>query len=259
MAISLAGRRILIADRVIGGLELGSAIADLFPRLGAKVAFLDCTAGAGTEAAGGLEGPDLYLTADILDEGAVGEQVDVAVAALGGLDVLIHNAQFAPPTGQAEALSVEAFDLVMRRNVTGTYILNRAVFPHLREHGGAIVNQVSTGAVAGAQGKAAFSAAKGAVLAWTRSIALEWGAYAIRANAVAPALMSSRYAEALRNAPAEVRAREEALTRLTVVLDQERGTPERDYAPIMAFLASEDAHHLTGQVFPIDGGVLMMR
>jgi NAD(P)-dependent dehydrogenase (short-subunit alcohol dehydrogenase family) len=113
--------------------------------------------------------------------------------------------------------------------------------------------------VRGHPGKAAYAAAKGAVVAWTRTIAQEWGRYGISANAIAPAIWTPMY-EASRNelTPEQLVAHDAFKTR-TIPLGGRLGDVEKDFVPVMAFLSSAGARFVSGQVIPIDGGMLMVR
>lgn len=104
-----------------------------------------------------------------------------ATAALGGLDVLIHAAGIAPG-GPAEDIEAGLWEKVMAVNATGTFLTNQAVFPHLKQRGGRIINFASVAGVQGYPNKAAYAASKGAVLAWVRSIAVELASTASRST-----------------------------------------------------------------------------
>src|SRR5690606_3331129 len=115
---------------------------------------------------------DVSLKQDVFDG------VEEAVKALGGLDVLV-NAAGISPGAKAETIELDAWEEVMAINARGTFLTNQAVFPHLRDHGGRIINFASAAGVTGLFNKAHYSASKGAVLAWSRTIAKEWAQYAI--------------------------------------------------------------------------------
>jgi NAD(P)-dependent dehydrogenase (short-subunit alcohol dehydrogenase family) len=137
--------------------------------------------------------------------------------------------------------------------------MNRAVFPFLKEKGGAILNFASSAGVVGYPEKPAYAAAKGAVVAWVRSLAVEWAAYGIRVNAIAPAINTPMSEKTRSLLTAEQLAEFDAGLRRKIPLGGRLGDIESDLVPVLAFLSSEGARFLTGQIFPVDGGLLMMR
>ncbi|NBW10222.1 MAG: SDR family oxidoreductase [Caulobacteraceae bacterium] len=252
--VSLDGRRILITGGASG---MGEALVRAFPALGATVVSLDLTAGVG-RAIAEASGAAGFFPVDVSNEASVAEAIGQAVAVLGGLDVLIHAAGIAPGSPGADT-ALDLWERTMAVNATGTFLMNRAVFPHLKEKGGAILNFASAAGVRGHPGKAAYAAAKGAVVAWTRTIAQEWGRYGISCNAIAPAIWTPMY-EASRSelTPDELVAHDAVKAR-TIPLGGRLGDVETDFVPVMAFLSSAGARFVSGQIIPIDGGMLMTR
>ena len=252
--VSLEGRRIIITGGASG---MGEALVRAFPALGARVVSLDLAADTGREIvqASGAVG---FVAVDVASEASVQAATERAVALLGGLDVLIHAAGIAPSSDSA-GTTLDLWERTMAVNATGTFLMNRAVFPHMQAAGGAILNFASAAGVRGHPGKAAYAAAKGAVVAWTRTIAQEWGRYGISANAVAPAIWTPMY-EASRNelTPEQLVAHDAVKTR-TIPLGGRLGDVEKDFVPVMAFLSSAGARFVSGQIIPIDGGMLMVR
>ncbi|MDB5452548.1 MAG: hypothetical protein JWO33_1126 [Caulobacteraceae bacterium] len=249
-----SARRVIITGGASG---MGEAMVRAFPALGMRVVSLDLNAPAGraVASAAGAEG---FFAVDVTDKASVDQAVQAAVDVLGGLDVLIHAAGVAPGA-KAEDIGLDQWNLALTVNATGTFLVNQAVFPHLKAKGGAILNLASAAGVTGLPNKAAYSAAKGAVVAWTRAVAREWATYRITVNAIAPAIWTPMY-DTTRAAmtPDKLKAHDIAMA-ANVPLGGKLGDPERDFIPVMAFLSSEGAHFMTGQIFPIDGGILMMR
>ena len=237
------------------GSGIGQATALRFAEEGATVGVLDLSAdaAAGTvtliEKNGGRAQP---LVADV----AAAEQIDSAVdgfaAANGGLHVLYNNAGVGS-VGSVAVADEANWDRCFDVNVKGTYLCSRAALRHLRE-GGAIVNQGSVAALVGVPNFAAYCAAKGAIVALTRSMAVDLAPRGIRVNVICPGTVYTPLMEPM------LRARGDGdldlgLARTLVKYPIGRlGTPE-DIANVALFLASDEAAFITGSVITPDGGM----
>lgn len=123
---------------------------------------------------------------------------------------------------------------------------------------GRIINFSSSAGIAGNADAGAYSASKGAVLAWTRVIATEWARHGIRANAVVPAISTPMYDyRRAQLGPEALAARDEATAR-RILLGGKLGDADLDFAPVMVFLASDGARFITGQTLPVDGGATFL-
>lgn len=253
MAEDLTGRRIIVTGGASG---MGAGLVRALPALGAAVVSVDITADPGESIA--RDAGAGFVTCDVADPDAVDKAFGVAVDGLGGLDVLIHAAGVAPGA-PAEEIDLAAWDRVLRINATGTFVTNQAAFGHLKEHGGRIINFASAAGIKGLKGKAAYSASKGAVVAWTRTVAQEWARYAITVNAIAPAIWTPMYDTTRASMTPEQLAAHDAYMATAVPLGGRLGDVDQDFVPVLAFLAGEGSRFMTGQVFPVDGGTLMMR
>jgi NAD(P)-dependent dehydrogenase (short-subunit alcohol dehydrogenase family) len=188
------------------------------------------------------------------------EDVDAAFTAavdwLGGLDALVNIAGVERKSA-AESISQQDWDLMFDVNARGTLNTNQAAFVHLRERGGRIVNFASAAGVMGVPGLAHYSAAKAAVLGWTRTAAKEWGRYGITVNAMAPAMWTPMYEKfRARLDDAQLQAHD-AMMAQQVPLGGRLGDPDRDMAPVLVFLVSDGARFITGQTLAVDGGLMI--
>ena len=186
---------------------------------------------------------------DVSDEAACAAAVAACVEAFGGLYTLINMAGILRFEHFHETSS-DSWQQVLDINLNGTFYLCRAAIPHLIESQGNIVNAASTAALTGLHWGAAYSASKGAVLALTRSIAVEYAKQGVRANCVCPGDISTPMTAgpSMPDMPSK-----EQLIRISS-LNGPQG-PEV-VAGVIAMLASEDGRHVTGEDIRVDGGTL---
>jgi NAD(P)-dependent dehydrogenase (short-subunit alcohol dehydrogenase family) len=245
--VRLAGEKALVTGSTAG---IGRAIAEEFARQGAYVVVTgrDHERGAAvrdaiTTAGGRAE----FIAADLADEQACTALVDDAASALAGLTVLVNNAAGGDvPDGPAGALGTDAWEAVLRIDLTAPFWLCRAALPHLQRNGrGAIVNISSRQAERASRGLAAYIAAKGGLDALTRSIAVDYAADGIRCNTISPGYVLNERRDA--DLSAEQRARYERmhLTRLGVAAD---------VAHAAVYLAGRESEFVTGINLRLDGG-----
>lgn len=229
---------------------IGSATARLLAARGARIAVADIATEPAERLAGEL--PDaIAVPLDLEREASIEAMIERTVSHFGRLDVLHNNAALLGPEvarndADVESMSTALWDRTYAVNVRGTMIACRAALPHLRRTRGNIVNTVSNLALQGHIIQAAYSSSKAAIIQMTRSIAASHGIHGIRCNAVAPGMTMT---PALREAfPPALRKCVEDET-----LRDQLGDPE-DIAEAAAFLASDAARNVTGQVLVCDGG-----
>ncbi|MGE0387119.1 MAG: SDR family NAD(P)-dependent oxidoreductase [Gammaproteobacteria bacterium] len=256
--MQLQGKRIVITGGASG---MGAAVVRAYVAEGASVVSMDVNDEDGIAIAQSAtqHGPGRahYRHCDVSAKAEVDAAVDGAVRDLGGLDVLV-NAAGIERTSCAEDIDVAEWERICAVNVTGTILTNQAAFRHLKDRGGRIINFGSAAGVSGMVGAAHYSASKGAVLAWTRTCAREWGRYGITVNAMAPCIWTPMYdSHRARMTAAELAAHDAAMA-AAIPIGGRLGDPDRDFVPMMVFLAGDGARFITGQTIAVDGGALML-
>lgn len=242
---------------------MGAATVRAYVSAGARVIGMDVTDDSGRAAAAeaNAAGPGTadYLHVDIADRESVESSFAEAVARLGGLDVLAHPAAI-QRSSDAGDVSVADWDLMFAVNVRGTMLTNQVAHRYMKQSGGGSI--INFGSISGQRAEpsaAAYSAAKGAVHAWTRTAAGTWGVDNIRVNAILPAMATPMYVEAMARATPEERTASYWRNLSSIALGAEYGDPDRDLGPVMVFLASDGSRFITGQLIPVDGGQTNVR
>lgn len=233
-----------------GGRGIGLAAAERLLNDGFLVAILDVNERVLDSARLALGHPDevVCLYASVSDPAAVSGVVAEIVGRWERIDVLVNNAAINRPGGLFEQ-SLSDWGAVLTVNLTGPFVVSAAVAPRMRQQRwGSIVNVGSIGA-AGFGASPAYAASKAGLIGLTRQQARELGVYNITANYVAPGVTLTDWVE--RNLGQERIEASAAATPMGRV-----GTPG-DIAGVIAFLASDDARHVTGQVISVSGGVWM--
>jgi 2-keto-3-deoxy-L-fuconate dehydrogenase len=242
------------------GSGIGLAIASTFARNGARVFALDRdlkAADAAVENIRAAGGAASALQCDV----ALADSVEAAFARIDSdknaprIDILVNNAGIAN-IGTVENTSEEDFDRVYGVNVKGIFLCSRAAVRRmLASGGGVILNLASIASLIGLTDRFAYSMSKGAVLTMTRSIAVDYVKRGIRCNCICPARVHTPFVDGyLRNTYPGREA--EMFKQLSEYQPLGRmGTPE-EVAALALYLCSDEASFITGQAYPIDGGVL---
>ena len=238
-------RRVLITGGASG---IGASVARAFLGAGDRVAVCDIAE---------IDIPGVVaLRCDMGVRAEIEPMVAGAVAALGGLDVLVNNAGIAGPTGPVEGLDPAAWDRVMAVNITAMFDTARLAIPHLRRsENGTIVNMSSAAGRFGYPNRAAYAASKWAVVGFTKTLAIELGRDAITVNAILPGSVDGERIRRVMAGRAEVAGitPEEAIARGFAAQSIRRFVPPEDVAALILFLASRHGRMISGQAQPIDG------
>ena len=238
-----------------GASGIGLAIVRRLAAGGARVALLDLDAGAADRAAGELraEGADVIgLSADVSDRAAVERALEAARGALGPIEIMVTSAGLSLNAPFLE-ITVADWERTMAVNLTGTFHCLQLAVPDMIDGGwGRIVTISSSSAQSGSRTQAHYSASKGGVVVLTKTLALELGQYGITVNTIPPrAVITPMFMAApFARGPEGERAIKELAARSPV---RRLGVPD-DIAATTAFLCSDDAGYITGQVIGVNGG-----
>jgi NAD(P)-dependent dehydrogenase (short-subunit alcohol dehydrogenase family) len=195
--------------------------------------------------------PGLGLQLDLTDAEAVRRIVTEVADRYGSIDVLSNNAGLGSPhTPSLVETTTEEWDELFRVNVTGMFWSCRAALPHMRR-GAAIVNMASINSFVGAENHAAYVATKGAVMQFTRALAVELAPAGIRVNAVCPGVIDTPLTDLYLRESDDPDA---LLVELADASPMQRVGTAREVANCVLFLASEEASFVTGAALLVDGG-----
>jgi NAD(P)-dependent dehydrogenase (short-subunit alcohol dehydrogenase family) len=236
------------------GIGTGRASAVLLAREGARVALVDREPAAAAETLRMIEdegGAAMVVEADVTDRGSCAAAVERTVSAWGSVDILVNNVGVSGPRGTATELDSEAWEAIMRVNLTAMMLMAGQVTPVMASgRGGSIVNMASTAGLMGGSPLLVYSVSKAGVIGLTRSLAFQHGADGIRVNAVAPGYIQTPMAMAGVGGDDPAlweRRRQQTLLRTL-------GTAW-DVGYAVLYLASDEARWVTGVVLPVDAGL----
>ncbi len=242
-------RRVLITAGAGG---IGLAIAKAFKADGADVFVCDIDEAALAAAAKlGL----IAARCDVGSRAEVERMVPAALAALGGLDVLINNAGISGPTAPAEAMPPHEWDKVLAINITGMFDVTRLAIPALKQSkAGVIINLSSMAGRFGFPNRSPYAVSKWGVIGFTKTLSIELGPFNIRVNAIAPGAVEGERLERVFAGRAKISGRSLEEVRAQAMANQSIAAmvSHEDIAALALYLASDAGKAISGQVIPID-------
>jgi NAD(P)-dependent dehydrogenase (short-subunit alcohol dehydrogenase family) len=240
------------------GSGIGAAIARVFAQQGASVRVLERDLASGERVAGAIVaagGDARAIACDVSDEASV-KAAFAEIAKGGRVDILVNNAGIAH-IGTVESTTAADLDRIYSVNVKGVFLCSQAAIPlMLRRGGGVILNLASIASLIGLTDRFAYSMSKGAVLTMTRSIAVDYVKQGIRCNCVCPARVHTPFVDGYLHDTYPGRE-EEMFKQLSEYQPIGRMAEPEEVAALALYLCSDEASFITGQAYPIDGGVLV--
>ncbi len=245
MKIDLTGKSALVTGSTRG---IGRAIAQELAGCGARVGVVGRDLGRAQEVAAAISPEARGFACDVSDTASVTALVAAAEEAFGGLDILVNNAGITRDNVLFR-LKDEDWDAVLDANLRGAFAAVRAAARGMmKRRWGRIINIASVVGLVGNKGQANYAASKAGLIGLTKSVAKELASRNVLANVVAPGFIETDMTAAMTAEARTVLSQQIPLERL--------GTPE-DIAGVVAFLASDRAAYITGQVLVVDGGMVM--
>jgi meso-butanediol dehydrogenase / (S,S)-butanediol dehydrogenase / diacetyl reductase len=200
----------------------------------------------------------IVVSCDIGDEDSVGDAVAEVLAGTDRIDVLVNNAAVGGGAAPVGRLSTRDWEGTFRVNVTGAFLVTRALLPELLKTSGAIVNIGSVNGVVGGPGWSAYCSAKAALVMFTRCLAIDYAPRGVRANCVLPGWVNTEMADQAMQALADARhvSLSDAYQVANTGVPMRRpGSPD-EVAGVVSFLAGPDSSYVNGAAIPVDGGSL---
>ena len=246
MAGRLAGKVAIVTG---GGSGFSEAIAERYIDEGACVLIADVNETSGARVAKRLGGSAIFLPTDVARSTDVAAAVDTALEQFDRLDIVVNNAGVASPMVPIEEMEEDLFDRLFNVNVKSVYLFCRHAVEALRTNGGTIINTASTSALKPRPLNAGYAASKAAVITLTKALAVELAKDRIRVNALTPVASDTPlFRDFLGDQAEAMKAKVES------AIPVGRLCLPSDMASCAVFLASDEAHFLTGISLPVDGG-----
>jgi 2-keto-3-deoxy-L-fuconate dehydrogenase len=237
-----------------GGSGIGKSIAERFSECGATVSILDIDVNSARSAAEAIKSSGYDARAypcDVSDHAGVKHAIE-EILHEGRVHILVNNAGISH-VGTLESTKESDFDRIYRVNVKGMYNCMSALVPHMKTHGGVILNMASVAASSGLSDRFAYSTSKGAVVSMTYSVARDYLKFNIRCNCISPGRVHTPFVDGYlrQNYPGH---EAEMFKELSETQPIGRMAQPREVADLALFLCSDEAAFITGTDYPIDGG-----
>ena len=246
---NLKGQVVIVTGGASG---IGGALTSVLVKRGASVIAVDINEEAGQNKV--KENPQhiVFLNGDVSRESVAEEAVKLAVSKFGKLTGLVNNAHASRQKPLME-LTAEDWALSFGTGFNATLHFMKAAYPELKKSQGSVVNFGSGAALNGQATQASYAAAKEAIRGLSRVVATEWGKDNIRVNVVCPLALTEGVVQWRESSPEQY---EQIAKHIPL---SHFGDPEKDIAPIVAFLLSDDSQYMTGQTVMADGGDIKLR
>jgi len=242
---------------VTGGAgRIGSVDCEILAQEGAEIVVLDVEAEAAENVADDVReqgGEAVAVDCDLTDREDVEKTLGDLRDETGGIDVLVNNAAMVDARDQIKDYEDDIWDRDIDVNLTGAYNITREVFPEMCERGwGRVINMSSMAGTHGGFGQASYSSTKAALIGFGKTLALEGAQHGVTANVVAPNIVVGALSEMDIE---QLEAMDEYSARIAKATPMRRLGTEEDVANLVAYLSSEQANYVTGQVVGVTGGV----
>jgi NAD(P)-dependent dehydrogenase (short-subunit alcohol dehydrogenase family) len=244
-------QRVLVTAGASG---IGKEIARAFAAGGAKVCICDIDVNALERTAKEIPGLITEIC-DLSKRDEIEQMVAAAAEAMGGIDVLVNNGGIPGPTAPVEVMDPDAWEMVMKVDLTGTFNVTRVAIPHLKKStAGVIIIMSSVAGRFGYANRSPYCTAKWGLIGFTKTLSIELGGDGIRANAILPGAVGGDRIEKVFEARAQAshRSTDEVRKEAMAVQSIKRFVDPGDIAALAVFLASDAAKSISGQMLPID-------
>lgn len=234
------------------GSGFGRATAELYAKEGAKVVVVDYNEETAQQTAAGIRengGEAVAVKADVSNDSDVKHFIQTAIDTYGQIDILFNNAGIYAP-GTVEDTSMDDWNRSLNVNITALFLASKYAMPYLKETKGNIINTASAGGIIGFLDAISYATTKGAVISFTRAMAVDYAEAGVRINAICPGTGVTGMTKDL----LEI---DEIYQGFVAPIPMKRLGEANDVANAALFLGSNQASYITGHALPVDGGWTM--